>query len=142
MIKLTESQKEIVDFVQNYKTSFSSSGQSVPTYDEIARGVGVAVRAVQYQLDKLEKLGVVKRERNKNGRCIPRTLVIVQLSEDALEYLEAILNDPIELPEVFELIPSTAENEFALRELLDAGRLIQVSDACVESSTYRRFKLG
>jgi predicted transcriptional regulator len=94
MPRLTNTQKEIVDFIRDY--SSSSSGQSVPTYDEIARGVGVAVRAVQYQLDKLEELGVVKRERNGNGRCIPRTLSIVEAETDESEIVRGhILRGPL-----------------------------------------------
>jgi len=72
MERLTVTQQEIVDFVAEYVFEVGEP----PTYDEIATGIGVAVRAVQYQLDKLEEAGVVKRER-RNGRCVPRSLEVV-----------------------------------------------------------------
>lgn len=72
---LTETQKEILEFIRTSKRS--------PTYNEIAEGVGVAVRAIQYQLDKMECAGVVSRDRSGFGRVLPRTVKIVGQKETA-----------------------------------------------------------
>jgi Family of unknown function (DUF6011) len=63
------------------------------------------------------------------------------ISQTATDYLSEIRTQAIQLDSPFELITGGAENEFALLELLDAGLIIQVSDVCVETSTYRKFEL-
>ena len=73
---LSETQNDIVVFIRKV----AAKGGRPPTYDEIARGVGVAVRAVQYQLDKLEDAGVVTRRRN-GTRAVPRSVEVVELVE-------------------------------------------------------------
>lgn len=72
-MELSETQIAIVEFVTDYR----KTNHRAPTYEEIADGIGVAVRAVQYQLDKLEAAGVVTRER-RNRRVVPRSIEIVE----------------------------------------------------------------
>ena len=74
---LTTTQKEIVNFIK----SVADRGGRPPTYGEIAIGVGVAVRAIQYQLDKLEAAGVVRRRRN-GTRAVPRSVEVVELCQN------------------------------------------------------------
>ena len=75
---LSETQNDIVVFIRRV----ASKGGRPPTYDEIARGVGVAVRAVQYQLDKLEDAKIVTRRRN-GTRAVPRSVEVVELVSTA-----------------------------------------------------------
>ena len=68
-MRLSATQKEIVEYIESCKRS--------PTYGEIAEGVGIAIRAVQYQLDRLEEAKVIKRSKASTGRVIPRTIEVL-----------------------------------------------------------------
>jgi len=66
--ELTEMQKSIVATI--------SAMPRNPTYAELAAKMGLCVRSVQHQLDRLEDMGVLSRNRHESGHVIPRTIKI------------------------------------------------------------------
>ena len=62
---LTDRQRQILNFIANYKTRHSAP----PTQREIARHVKIYVRGVQYHLERLEKAGYLTRT-PKRARAI------------------------------------------------------------------------